>query len=97
MHRSLTVHDVHIMKRSLSFSAATIRTGDCCTATCVAKGFDDCTDGNTYCLDARYRYDCDFGDMREIDRGDGYCDQQLNTAYCNYDDGECRAFGLTRG
>ncbi|CAN0354687.1 unnamed protein product, partial [Pylaiella littoralis] len=63
--------------------------GDCCTATCVKKGFDDCSDGNTYCVDERYRYDCDFGDLSETDRGDGYCDLQLNTVYCDYDGGDC--------
>lgn len=39
-------------------------------------------------MDERYRYDCDFGDLSETDRGDGYCDLQLNTAYCDYDGGE---------
>lgn len=63
--------------------------GDCCTATCVVKlAAQDCTDGNTYCLDERYRYDCDFGDLSAADRGDGLCDQQLNTDYCDFDGGE---------
>lgn len=57
-------------------------------ASCTAKGWADCTDGNTYCVDERYRWDCDFGtDLDGGDRGNGYCNQYINTEACDYDNG----------
>eukprot|EP00752_Nemacystus_decipiens_P003160 g2925.t3 len=65
--------------------------GDCCLATCVQRGFGDCADGNTFCVDERYRYDCDFGinGLDETNIGNGYCDEDLYTVPCDFDGGDC--------
>ena len=53
-----------------------------------AKGWTDCTDGNTYCLGDRYQWDCNYGtDLDESIRGNGCCNQYISTEACDYANG----------
>lgn len=57
----------------------------------MQRGFDYCSDENTFCVDERYRYDCDFGHnngLDETDIADGYCDEELYTLPCDFDGGK---------
>lgn len=87
------------MTAAINFVSSCLTQGDCCAVSCLAKSWEDCRDGDKYCIDDRYRWVCDFGDYDQADQGDGHCDIYINTETCHYDGGRfCfRVLNCARG
>jgi hypothetical protein len=65
--------------------------GDCCSESWIGDGIGDCEDQGWGCDLTCYANDggdCGVGCI-DFRIGDGWCDEENNNAYCNYDGGDC--------
>merc|ERR1719263_793008 len=63
--------------------------GDCCDKTQKNKKVVKTYCKDCSCLDPKQKRKCNGGCAKEIQKGDGFCDDENNNCGCQYDGGDC--------